>query len=78
MALLTLALAQIDTRLGDLRANTEKHLERIKEARSKGVKLIVFPELSLTGCAPVDLAPTVAINPASERMVNHDHRRENA
>jgi predicted amidohydrolase len=69
VALLTLALAQIDTRLGDLRANAERHLERIEEARSKGAKLIVFPELSLTGYALQDLAPTVAINPASEHPI---------
>jgi predicted amidohydrolase len=64
MARLTLALAQITTRLGDPEANLEKHLAWIEEARAKGADLIVFPELSLTGYVLQDLTPTVA-RPAS-------------
>lgn len=60
---LPIALAQIDTCLGDLQANLEKHLAYIEEARSQGAELIVFPELSLTGYALQDLAPTVACQP---------------
>ena len=65
----TLALAQIDTRLGDVHFNIEKHLEFIEEAKAKGANLIVFPELSLTGYALQDLAPTVAIQPTSEHPI---------
>ncbi len=46
---LTVGLAQIDVRLGDLAANVDKHLEWIERARERGVELLVFPELSLTG-----------------------------
>jgi predicted amidohydrolase len=46
---LTVGLAQIDARLGDLASNLEKHLEWIERARERGVELLVFPELSLTG-----------------------------
>jgi predicted amidohydrolase len=48
---LTLALAQINTRLGDVQANLEKHLALAKQARASGADLILFPELSLTGYA---------------------------
>jgi predicted amidohydrolase len=55
-----IALAQIDTHLGDVNANLEKHLELVNRAGSSGVELIVFPELSLTGYCLQDLVPTVA------------------
>jgi NAD+ synthase (glutamine-hydrolysing) len=59
---LTLALAQINTRLGGVSANLEKHLSFIEEARQAGAGLIVFPELSLTGYALQDLATTVSLS----------------
>lgn len=55
-----LALAQINTKLGVVESNLEKHLEHIKHASAEGVDLIVFPELSLTGYVLQDLVPTVA------------------
>lgn len=63
---LTLALAQINTVLGDVEANLEKHLVYAKEARAKGAGLVVFPELSLAGYALQDLAPQVALRPDSD------------
>jgi predicted amidohydrolase len=57
---LKVAVAQIETVLGDLEANKQRHLEMIREARGQGVELLVFAELSLTGYsigqAAVDLA----------------------
>ncbi len=61
-----IALAQINTHLGDVRANLDKHLTFIREARQSGVDLLVFPELSLTGYVLQDLAPSVAIRPEAE------------
>ena len=55
-----IALAQIDTHLGDVNANLEKHLELIHQAETGGAELIVFPELSLTGYCLQDLVPSVA------------------
>jgi NAD+ synthase (glutamine-hydrolysing) len=55
-----IAMAQIATKLGDVNANLEKHLELIRQAESSGADLIVFPELSLTGYCLQDLVPTVA------------------
>jgi predicted amidohydrolase len=57
---LNLALAQINTRLGDVPANLEKHLALIQEARLSGADLLIFPELSLTGYVLQDLAASVA------------------
>jgi predicted amidohydrolase len=57
---LTLALAQLNTRLGDVPANLEKHLALAEEAQASGADLLVFPELSLTGYVLQDLTSTVA------------------
>ncbi len=54
------ALAQINTRLGDVQANLEKHLALIQQAQSDGAELVIFPELSLTGYCLQDLVPSVA------------------
>lgn len=59
----SLALAQINTRLGDVDANLEKHLVLAQEAAQAGAELLVFPELSLTGYVLQDIAPTVAHRP---------------
>lgn len=56
-----LALSQMNTRLGDVSANLEKHLSIIESARKEKVDLLIFPELSLTGYCLQDLVPTVAL-----------------
>lgn len=60
---LNVALAQINTILGDVNMNLQKHLSLIDQARKNGADLIVFPELSLTGYVLQDLVPTVAHKP---------------
>jgi NAD+ synthase (glutamine-hydrolysing) len=55
-----LALAQINTKLGVVESNLEKHLETIKRAQAESADLVIFPELSLTGYVLQDLVPTVA------------------
>lgn len=49
-------VAQIHSILGNVEKNLEKHLEFIRMAREKNVKLLVFPELSLTGYLLKDIA----------------------
>jgi predicted amidohydrolase len=63
---LNLALAQINTKLGDVNANLEKHLSLAKQARRDGADLVIFPELSLTGYVLQDLVPALAskVDPA--------------
>lgn len=56
----TIGMAQIAPRLGDVEANLSHHLEIIHAARERGVDLLVFPELSLTGYFLKDLVPVVA------------------
>jgi len=60
---LTVALAQINTILGNTEANLEKHLAYAREAQSSGADLLIFPELSLTGYALQDLSYTLALRP---------------
>lgn len=60
-----LALAQINTTLGVVEKNLDKHLARIKEAREQGADLVLFPELSLTGYVLQDLVPAVAHKPTA-------------
>lgn len=69
--ILTLALAQINTRLGDVEANLEKHLDMIREASASGADLLVFPELSLTGYVLQDLTSTVAHHPSASDPIFH-------
>jgi NAD+ synthase (glutamine-hydrolysing) len=50
-----LALAQINTVVGDLDGNRELILARLDEARRAGADLVLFPELAVTGYPPEDL-----------------------
>ena len=64
-----IALAQINTKLGDVPANLTKHLDYIAQARAQGADLIVFPELSLTGYLLQDIATTVALKPNANNPI---------
>jgi NAD+ synthase (glutamine-hydrolysing) len=50
-----LALAQINTVVGDLDGNRGRILSRLTEARDAGAELVLFPELAVTGYPPEDL-----------------------
>jgi NAD+ synthase (glutamine-hydrolysing) len=50
-----LALAQINTVVGDLDGNRELILARLDEARRAEADLVLFPELAVTGYPPEDL-----------------------
>ncbi|MDP9122894.1 MAG: carbon-nitrogen hydrolase [Acidobacteriota bacterium] len=65
---LTIGLAQIDGRLGDIEANVVRHLTWIARARERGIDLLVFPELSLTGYRLLHLTPRVALRPSDPRL----------
>lgn len=66
---LTVALAQIDTHLGDVETNLDNHLSIIRDAQQSGVDLLVFPELSLTGYALQDLVPLVAHRASEDDLI---------
>jgi NAD+ synthase (glutamine-hydrolysing) len=50
-----LALAQINTVVGDLDGNRARIIQRVDEARRAGADLVLFPELAVTGYPPEDL-----------------------
>jgi NAD+ synthase (glutamine-hydrolysing) len=50
-----IAIAQIGTIPGKIEANKKKILECVESAKGLGAELIVFPELTLTGYASMDL-----------------------
>jgi NAD+ synthase (glutamine-hydrolysing) len=50
-----LALAQINTTVGDLEGNRALILARLEEARAADADLVLFPELAVTGYPPEDL-----------------------
>lgn len=53
--MLRIALAQINTIVGDLAGNREKIIDGLKKAVSAQADLVVFPELAVTGYPPEDL-----------------------
>ena len=53
--MIKIILAQINPTVGDLERNCAKIISGIKNAKKKGAKLVVFPELALTGYPPEDL-----------------------
>ncbi|HEV8292057.1 MAG TPA: nitrilase-related carbon-nitrogen hydrolase, partial [Tepidisphaeraceae bacterium] len=50
-----IALAQINPTVGDISGNCRKILDFIDQAKSRGAKVVVFPELSIIGYPPKDL-----------------------
>ena len=50
-----IGLAQINTRVGAIDANTRKVLDYAERARAQGCGLVLFPELTLCGYPPEDL-----------------------
>jgi predicted amidohydrolase len=65
---LRIALAQLAPRLGELEANLERHRGILRDARSRGAGLVVFPELGLTGYLLQDLAAEVAMRLDDPRL----------
>lgn len=52
---ITVGLAQINPKVGDIKANVEKIVVNIEKAKEQGVNLVAFGELSLCGYPPEDL-----------------------
>jgi NAD+ synthase (glutamine-hydrolysing) len=55
MSILRLALAQINTTVGDLDGNGQKIVETISRAREVGADLVAFPEMAVPGYPSEDL-----------------------
>jgi predicted amidohydrolase len=69
-ATLRVAAAQIDPTEADISDNLSKHFAYIDEARSRGVQLLVFPELSLTGYQLRSKTPDLAITRDDQRLLS--------
>ncbi len=52
---LRVAMAQINSVVGDLKGNIQKIEEYIEKAKKQTVDLVIFPELAVTGYPPQDL-----------------------
>jgi predicted amidohydrolase len=62
------ALAQMAPKLGDLKANLDKHEDLIQQAKKEHANLIVFPELSLTGYFLEELAYHVSLRTDAKEL----------
>lgn len=63
------ALAQIDTTVGDLRGNCELVLSALQEAARRGARLVVFPEQTLGGYPALDLWEERGFAQANEKAL---------
>ena len=50
-----IAMAQINTTVGDIRGNRDRVIQSLQKIRNSGAEIAVFPELCLTGYPPRDL-----------------------
>jgi NAD+ synthase (glutamine-hydrolysing) len=66
---LRVALAQVDTRVGDLPGNAELVARWTAKSAEAGAHLVVFPEMTLTGYPPEDLVLRESFARASEQAV---------
>jgi NAD+ synthase (glutamine-hydrolysing) len=69
MAQLRVALAQVDTTVGDLAGNSELVRRRTAEAASLGAHVVAFPEMTLTGYPAEDLVLRESFRAASVAAV---------
>jgi predicted amidohydrolase len=64
-----LALAQINTTVGDLDGNRERILTRLAEAKDADADVVLFPELAVTGYPPEDLLLRPSFVGAAEKSL---------
>lgn len=67
MSAFAIAAAQIASIAGDVSKNIETHARAIRAAAQHGVRVLVFPELSLTGYEPT-IAAELAFTPDDPRL----------
>lgn len=69
-----IGFAQINTTVGDIRANRDRIFSAYEEAVSSGAELVLTPELSLTGYPPQDLIFKSGFVPETLVSLNDLHR----
>jgi NAD+ synthase (glutamine-hydrolysing) len=70
MKTLRVALAQINTTVGDLQGNADKVVEFAERARELGADVVAFPELTITGYPPEDLLLRQSFVDANRRALD--------
>jgi NAD+ synthase (glutamine-hydrolysing) len=70
VAKLRIALAQVNSTVGDLAGNSQTIVEWTRRAAGRGASLAVFPEMMLTGYPVEDLALRASFVDASISMLN--------
>lgn len=65
-----IALAQINTTVGDLAGNVDRMIQVARDASAAGAQLVVFPELSVTGYPPRDLVEKPTFVERSEQQLD--------
>jgi len=68
--MLRIALAQVNATVGDLDGNAELIVEWTRRAAARGVRVVVFPEMMLTGYPVEDLALRASFVEASIRTLH--------
>jgi NAD+ synthase (glutamine-hydrolysing) len=76
--LLRIALAQVNATVGDLAGNSDLALRWTRRAADQGARVVVFPEMMLTGYPVEDLALRVSFVEASIRALAELARRLSA
>ena len=69
-AQLPIAMAQINTSVGDIQSNCEKIMHGAQRAYEQGARVVVFPEMTITGYPIEDLALRATFRRASDNAVN--------
>ncbi|MBN2647519.1 MAG: NAD+ synthase [Thiotrichales bacterium] len=66
----TLAMGQINPRVGDLPANLAQIIQQLELAKARGIELVIFPEMCLTGYPPEDILFREGLYPQIEAALN--------
>ncbi len=69
------AVAQIDTTIGDFEGNARKIVDLGRRAESEGAAVVLFPELAVTGYPPKDLLERKSFLREAQRTAAHIARQ---
>lgn len=69
-----IALAQINSTLGDFAANKNKILDFVRRSRERRCDLVVFPEAALFGYHPVDLLERPSVVNEQQKALKEIHK----
>src|SRR5262245_8833253 len=72
---LTIAVAQIDTTVGDFEGNADRIQDYGRRAEKAGADIVLFPELAVCGYPPRDLVERPAFVAGTERAADRIARR---